>query len=62
MTYLDKPWLELVINDDVIPVTLETVLVIVHHRLRERGEREEWNMKVTSDVLGMFSTKQSLIM
>lgn len=40
MTYLDKPWLELVINNDVIPVTLETVLVVVHHRLGERSERD----------------------
>lgn len=39
ITHLDKPWLELVINNDVIAITLETVLVIVHHRLeREKTE------------------------
>ena len=38
MTHLDKPWLELVVDNDVIPVTLKTVLVIVHHRLGERKQ------------------------
>lgn len=33
LTHLDKPRLELVIDNDVIPVTLKTVFVIVHHRL-----------------------------
>lgn len=36
MTYLNEPWLELVINNDVVPITLKTVLVIVHHRLWNR--------------------------
>lgn len=28
---LNKPWLQLVINDDVIAITLKTVLIIVHY-------------------------------
>lgn len=39
MTHLDKPRLQLVIDDDVIPVTFKTVLVIVHHRLGEERDR-----------------------
>lgn len=40
-THLNKPWLELVIDYDVIPITLETVLVVVHHRLGERERERE---------------------
>lgn len=43
-SHLDKPRLELVINNDVIPVALETVLVVVHHRL-EGEKRQRLNQK-----------------
>lgn len=59
-SHLDKPRLELVINNDVIPVTLETVFVVVHHRLeeekRQRLNQKEERAYVVEDcvVLGTF--------
>lgn len=57
-SHLDKPRLELVVNNDVIPVTLEAVLVVDHHRLEER-KRQRLNQKeerahVAGDCVGTF--------
>jgi len=60
MTHLNKPRLELVIDDDVIAVTLKTVLVIVHHGLGERStDRTALGRGLThrvghDDMLGIF--------
>lgn len=35
---LDQPWLEPVVDDDVITVTLEAVLVVIHDGLQPRTE------------------------
>ena len=47
--YLDKPWLELVVDDDVVPIALEAVPVVghdgchgfegVHHQPRDGREQ-----------------------
>lgn len=36
--HLDQPRLQLVVDDDVVPVALEAVLVVVHHRLGRTGD------------------------
>lgn len=35
--YLNQPRLQPVIDDDVVAIALEAVLVVVHHRLWDRG-------------------------
>ena len=40
VSHLNQPRLKLVINDDVIPITLKAVFVIVHHRLQRHTHTE----------------------